>query len=227
MVKIRIHIFSLIFLFAVQVSLPAYAFQGSETGKQGKGKAVAQKRQARVPTEHEIGSLKVFTELLDVIESTSDRKSILPKIEELYMKIITEYPKAPLAQESYWKLLTVYVEEYSPPAYDKAENLYNDFLTGHPKSAMKKFLVETLAKSYYRNAMWDKLLGISSPVFKEYTETKKRIPASILFMYSEANYKLGNVAEAEKGYEIVSEKFPRLVEGKKSKSMLEKISKNR
>ena len=46
-------------------------------------------------------------------------------------------------------------------------------------------------------------------------------------MYSEANYKLGNIAEAEKGYEIVSEKFPRLVEGKKSKSMLEKISKDR
>ena len=43
-------------------------------------------------------------------------------------------------------------------------------------------------------------------------------------MYSEANYKIGNVEEAEKGYTIVSEKFPRLVEGKKSKSMLEKIS---
>jgi tetratricopeptide (TPR) repeat protein len=227
MVKTRNYIFSLILLFAVQVSLPADAFQGSETGKPGKVKATVQKRQARVPTEQEKGSLAVFTELLDVIESTSDRKSILPKIEELYMKIITEYPKAPLAQESYWKLLTIYVEEYFPPAYDKAEKLYNDFLTGHPKSGLKKFLVETLGKSYYRNAMWDKLLGISTPVFKEYKETQRKTPASILFMYSEANYKIGNVEEAEKGYTIVSEKFPRLVEGKKSKSMLEKISKNR
>ena len=225
--KTRIYIFLLIFLFAVQVSLPAYAFQGSETGKSDKGKAATQKRQARVPTKQERGSLEVFTELLDVIESTSDRKSILPKIEELYMKIITQYPEAPLAQESYWKLLTVYVEEYSPPAYDKAETLYNKFLAGHPESVLKKFLVETLGKSYYRNAMCDKLLGISAPVFKEYTETQKKTPASILFMYSEANYKLGNIAEAEKGYEIVSEKFPRLVEGKKSKSMLEKISKDR
>jgi TolA-binding protein len=46
-------------------------------------------------------------------------------------------------------------------------------------------------------------------------------------MYSEANYNLGNMAEAEKGYEIVAGKFPKLHEAKKSKARLEKIRKGR
>ncbi len=221
----RIAFFSFFFVCPILFSIPAAALQNSETKKTENQQARTEKKRAYVPTKQERGSLKVFGEILDVIESTSDRKSILPKIEELYGRIIREYPEAPLAQESYWKLLTIYVEEYSPPAYEKAETLYNDFISSHPKSILKGFMVETLGKSYYKNAMWDQLLGISAPVFREYIEQKKRTPASILFMYSEANYKLGSIAEAEKGYEIVAGRFPKLHEGKKSKSMLEKITK--
>jgi tetratricopeptide (TPR) repeat protein len=225
--RLRFYLFSIIFLYVVLFSVPASALQNSESQKSENPQTVTEKKRAYTPTMQERESLKVFNEILDVIESTSDRKSILPKIEELYGKIIREYPEAPLAQESYWKLLTLYVEEYSPPAYEKAETLYNDFLISHPKSILKGFMVETLGKSYYKNDRWDQLLEISAPVFREYIEQEKKTPASILFMYSEANYNLGNMAEAEKGYEIVAGKFPKLHEAIKSKARLEKIRKGR
>lgn len=221
----KIHLLLFIFLLSVLYSASSAASNAAETKKTEKSQSRVEKKKAYAPTMQERESLKVFGEILDVIESTSDRKSILPKIEELYGRIIREYPEAPLAQESYWKLLTIYVEEYSPPAYEKAETLYNDFISSHPKSILKGFMVETLGKSYYKNTRWDQLLEISAPVFREYIEQKKKTPASILFMYSEANYNLGNIAEAEKGYEIVAGRFPKLHEGKKSKSMLEKIKK--
>jgi TolA-binding protein len=57
----------------------------------------------------------------------------------------------------------------------------------------------------------------------EYIEIGKRPRASMMFMYSEAHYNLGNLTEAEKGYEIVSELFPKLLVGLKSKSRLKVI----
>ena len=218
--KCIINSFIFIFLISVLFSTYVYAFKTAGSNNTKKNESQAEMKKAYTPTSQEAGSLKVFSEILDVIESTRDRKSILPKIEELYDKIISEYPDAPLAQESYWKLITLYIEDYSPPAYDKAEARYNEFIKKYPKSALKGFLSEELGRSYYRNAMWKKLLEVCTPLFREHIEQGTRTRASLLFMYAEANYNLGNVAEAEKGYEIVVEKFPKLNEGVKSKSRL-------
>ena len=46
-------------------------------------------------------------------------------------------------------------------------------------------------------------------------------------MYSEANYNLGNVEEAEKGYRIATKLFPKLIVGIQSKKIIEKIEKDR
>lgn len=225
MKKHGIYFVTSIFLISLLFSTYAYSFDTSNTNNGKTGDSRAAKRSAYVPTEQEKGSLKVFNEILDLIESTSDRKSILPKLEELYDRIITQYPEAPLAQESYWKLMTLYMEDYSPPAYDRAEARYHEFMAKYPQSVLQHFLVEELGRGYYRNAMWDKLLEICTPVFREYIDKGKKTRASLLFMYAEANYNLGNQEEAVKGYEIVSEKFPRLNEGKKSKYRLDEISK--
>ncbi len=183
----------------------------------------AETKSAPAPTAEETKSLELFTSVLELIESTDDRKSVLPKIEELYENIIRDYPEAPLAQESYWKLITIYVEDYSPPAYDKAEIKYNEFLKKYPQSYIKGFIDDTLSNSYYKNADWNGLLKLTSPVYQEYLEKGKQPRASMMFMYSEANYNLGNIEEAGKGYKIVSELFPKLIVGIKSKQMLEKI----
>jgi tetratricopeptide (TPR) repeat protein len=183
----------------------------------------AETKVAPSPTAEETKSLELFTSVLELIESTDDRKSVLPQIEVLYENIIRDYPDAPLAQESYWKLITIYVEDYSPPAYEKAEIKYNEFLKKYPQSYIKGFIDDTLGNSYYRNADWNGLLKLTTPAYQEYFEKGKQPRASMIFMYAEANYNLGNIEEAGKGYKIVSELFPKLIVGIKSKQMLEKI----
>jgi tetratricopeptide (TPR) repeat protein len=175
------------------------------------------------PTAEETKSLNVFSEVLELIESSGDRKSVLPQVENLYMKIIKEHHDAPLAQESYWRLIAIYVDDYSPPAYEKAEPLYREFLKEYPGSPFRGFIEETLGKSYYKNAQWEKLLDVSAPAFKGYTEEGKRPKPSLMFMYAEANFNLGSFAEAEKDYRIFLEAFPKVIESMKAKKRLEEI----
>jgi len=177
------------------------------------------------PTLREQESLEIFTEILDLIESSEDRQTVLPQVEELYDKIIREYPDTPLAQESYWRLITIYIEDYSPPEFEKAEIRYAEFIEKYPNSILRGMVEETLGKSYYKHAKWNKLLEFCTPAFKDYLEKGKHPRASLIFMYSEANYNLGNLKEAEKGYKIVAELFPKLMVGKRSKAMLEKMKK--
>lgn len=207
----------LLVFFVVIIYSCAAAPKKAETEK------AAETKKPPTPTAEETKSLEVFTSVLELIESTDDRKTVLPQIEELYENIIRDYPEAPLAQESYWKLITIYVEDYSPPAYDKAEIKYNEFQSKYPQSYIKGFIDDTLSNSYYKNSDWDGLLKLTSPVFQEYIEKGKQPRASMMFMYSEANYNLGNIEEAGKGYKIVSDLFPKLIVGIKSKQMLEKI----
>jgi len=175
------------------------------------------------PTEEEAKSLNVFSEILELIESSGDRKSVLPQVEDLYMKIIKEHHDTPLAQESYWRLIAVYVDDYSPPAYEKAEPLYREFMKKYPDSPFRGFIEETLGKSYYKNAHWAKLLDVCGPAFKEYTEEGKRPKPSLMFMYAEANFNLGSFAEAEKGYRTFLEAFPKVIGSMKAKKRLEEI----
>lgn len=175
------------------------------------------------PTEREAESLNIFSEALSLIESSTDRKTVLPQVEDLYMKIINEYPDAPLAQESYWRLISIYINDYEPPAYEKGESLYHDFLKGYPGSPLRGFIEENLGKSYYKNAKWDKLLEVCTPAFREYTEKGKKSKPSLLFMYAEAHFNMGNLAEAEKAYKIFLDVFPMVSESKKAKERLKDI----
>ncbi|HBH61164.1 MAG TPA: hypothetical protein DDX85_05365 [Nitrospiraceae bacterium] len=202
----------------------ATAPKKAETEKPPEIKPSTETKTAPVPSAEEIKSLELFKSVLELIETTDNRKSVLPKIEELYENIIRDYPNAPLAQESYWKLITIYVEDYSPPAYDKAEMKYNEFVKMYPQSYIKGFIDDTLSNSYYKNADWNGLLTLTSPVYHEYLEKGKQPRPSMIFMYAEANYNLGNIEEAVRGYEIVSDLFPKLIVGVKSKQMLEKIA---
>lgn len=190
-------------------------------------KPAAETKKIAVPTKDETESLALFTEILELVESSRDRRSVLPRIEEVYIRIIKEYPDAPLAQESYWKLIEIYVEDYSPPAFEKAESLYQQFSKKYSKTYMKSFIEDTLGNSYYKNTEWTRLLKLSEPVYIKYSQTGKEPRASMIYMYAEAQYNLGNYDEAEKAYRIVSEHFPKLIVGIRAKTMLKEIKKSR
>lgn len=224
--KITDRFFSLLLLISVVFYGCATAPQTSKREKPEEGKPPEKSKAAVVHTEQEVQSLNVFGQILDLIQSTDERQSVLPQVETLYEKIIRDYPDAPLAQESYWKLITIYINDYSPPAYERAEARYEEFMDKYPQSALKSLVQDTIGKSYHKNAEWDRLLRLSAPEFRDYTEKGKQPRASLFYLYSEAQYNLGNLEEAERGYRVVAESFPNLIVGKKSKSMLDKMKKN-
>ncbi|MEK7333505.1 MAG: hypothetical protein AAB017_09025, partial [Nitrospirota bacterium] len=78
---------------------------------------------------------------------------------------------------------------------------------------------------YYANKMWDRLLRIFTPHVKKFIATWKLDRPYHLFMFSEAKFNLGDLIEAEKGYKIVIEFFPKTTEGETSKKRLEEIKK--
>jgi len=121
----------------------------------------------------------------------------------------------------------LYVDDYSPPDYEKAEPLYYEFLEKYSESPLRGFVDETLGKSYYRDAEWNKLLRLCTPAVKEYIEKGKRPRPALIFMYSEANFHMGNWVEAEKGYKIVIKLFPKLKESMKAEAMLKVIKKKK
>ena len=182
-------------------------------------------KENKIRTEEEKQSFEIFTEIFSITRSTRDRQTVLPKIEALYMKIIRNYPETPLAQESHWKLINIYVRDYAPPDYGKAEMLYRDFLTKYHNSPLKGVVADTLGRSYVKHGEWSRLLTLCSPSYRGYVEKKITPRASLMFMYAEANYNLGNMEQAENAYSLVSDLFPDLMVGKKSKSMIEKIAK--
>jgi outer membrane protein assembly factor BamD (BamD/ComL family) len=183
----------------------------------------AETKKTLAPKEDELKSLDRFTEILNLVELSPDRKAVLPEVEKAYIGIINEYPDTPLAQESYWRLIMIYINDHIPPDYEKAEYRYNEFLNKYPRSPLKNFVEEALGNRYYRDAMWKKLLWVSTPAFNKYVDQGISTTPSLMFMYAEANYNLGNFTEAEKGYKGVIVLFPKLNESKKSRARLDEI----
>jgi tetratricopeptide (TPR) repeat protein len=209
----------LIFLFAM-ISI-TYASENPEEIKLQENKTKTNK-----PTEEEKKAYKIFEEILDLTEN-SDTQTVLPQIEELYLKIIKEYPDLALAQESYWRLISLYVEKTVPPDYEKAENSYKEFLEKYPESPIKYLIIDTLSKSYYKTGKWDKLTNLISPVIKEYEGKGKLQNPEPLFMYAEAKDNLGDLTEAEKSYKLLIELFPKSNRVATSKARLEEIEKRK
>jgi hypothetical protein len=174
-------------------------------------------------TENEKKSLETFAEILHITRSTNDRQSILPRIESLYTQIINDYPETPLAQESYWRLITICLNDYSPPDYEKATALYKAFIRKFTHSSVRRFIEDDMGRSYMKHDEWNRLLTLSAPAYRKYIDEGIVPRPSLIYMYAEANFALGNVYEAEKAYEAVTDMFPGLHVGRKSAKRLEKI----
>ncbi len=173
--------------------------------------------------EQEKKALDAFNKILELTE-TGSREEILPRLENAYLDIIKNYPEAPLAQESYWRLIVIYTREYNPPKTEEAETAYKNFINSYPDSPFKNEIDETMVRFYYTQKFWDKLLNIKIPYIKEYVKTGELRTPVHLFYYSEAKYGLGDYKEAEKGFRTIITLFPQSSEASIAKKRLEEIS---
>ena len=191
--------------------------------KQPEEKAVPAKAPPAKYTKEQKETLDIFTRILDIYENAESRQAAAKEAEALYSRIINEYPNTPLAQESYWKLITVAVRDYRPPDFEKAEKHYEKFVLKYPDSVLSNAVNQTLINSYVRHKEWARLLKFCTPAFMQYKEKGNKISPLVLFMYSESNYRLVNIVEAEEGYKTVLELYPTLSYGKRAKKRLKEI----
>jgi TolA-binding protein len=168
-----------------------------------------------------------FNEILLVSQSSKDKSVTLPKMEKLYLELVSAYPDAPIAQESYFKLIELYVRKHIPPQYDKAEKLYGEFSKLYPESPFKNLVDRTLGIMYYKDKEWDRLLKLSAPVFMEFVEKGKRPPPFMIFSYAESSFQLRDFDEAERGFKVLLEEFPDYSENRLAKARITYIKNNR
>jgi TolA-binding protein len=182
---------------------------------------------ARLPlNEQERLSQEMFEMILE-LTANEERASIIPRMEAMYREIIDKYPDAPLAQESYWRLIIMSIEDKNPPDIERAEAVYREFNAKYPGSPVKAAIDDTLMHFYYSIEKWDYLINILKPYIREYIKTGMLNGPYTLFLYSEAKLNLGDTVEAEKGYKIIIDTFPKSTEARISKLRLEKTQKKK
>ena len=173
--------------------------------------------------EEEKETLGIFTQILEIYESAESRQAAAPEAEILYARIIAEYPGTPLAQESYWKLITIYSEDHLPPDFEKAEAYYHEYMAKYPDAVLKNPVEQTLINNYAKHAEWGRLLKFCTPAVMEFKDNGKKPLPLVVFMYSEANYRLGNIAEAQEGFKAIRELYPTIGYSEMAEKRLEEI----
>ncbi len=174
------------------------------------------------PAEQEQKALGVFEEML-AMTADVDRTEVLPQLESGYLKVINEYPDSEFAQESYWFLIRMYLDDYTPPLTGEAEMLYGEYKMKHPDSGLKVILDDTMIRFFYRNYLWEKLIEYTTPAVKGFIQTGSLNGPFYLFLYSEAKMNTGDAPEAEKGYKIIMQMFPSSKEALVSKDRLKEL----
>ncbi len=167
-------------------------------------------------------SMRVFEEILELTADV-DRLTVLPELKAGFYKIINEYPDSRLAPESYMRLIVMALRDYIPPRVEEAEMLYHEFLKKHPAAGQRIGIDDVMIRFFYKNQLWEKLLEYTTPVIRAYLSTGNLRGPFYMFLYSEAKLHIGDTVEAEKGYKIVVEKFPRTAESLVAKDRLEEI----
>jgi TolA-binding protein len=184
------------------------------------------KREEPVTADSEAKAYELFNKIL-ILTETPDINAVFPQMEALYLEIIRGYPDTALAQESCWRLISLYVDKNNPPQYEKAEAIYTEFLKRYPGSVIKNLIDDTLSRSYYKNEKWNEILKLYSSVVDVYKEKGKLSNPNPMFMYAEAKFNLGDLTEAEKAYKIIIELFPTSSRAATSKTRLEDIKKRK
>ncbi|MDP2166785.1 MAG: hypothetical protein Q8J64_00450 [Thermodesulfovibrionales bacterium] len=167
-------------------------------------------------------SMEIFEEILEMTAG-GDREAALPMMMAGYQRIINEFPDTPLAQDSYWRLIKMNLDDHQPPGIEDAERLRREFMKKYPGSNLTLAIDDTLVRAYYQHHLWQKLLEFTTPAAREYIKTGNLRGPFFLFLYTEAKLNLGDLTEAEKGYRIIIELFPGTSEAAISQKRLEGI----
>lgn len=153
------------------------------------------------PQEQDVKAIGLFEKVLDA--SLEDREKAIPSMIKYYEDIIRCCPDAPITQECYWRLIEMYLYDIKPPEIEKAKLLNDQFLVRYSDSAIKNFIEDSFMKFFYQKGLWERLLTL--PKVKEALTSGNSYH---LFLYSEANFNLGRIKEAEGGYKRIIEKAP-------------------
>lgn len=202
-------VFALLYLLPISLLSPQSALPAEDTA-------------AMSVEEQDREAFKAFEKILE-LTGEGERTGILPQLEAAYHDIIRRYPKAHLAQESYLRLMLLYLTDFTPPAFAKAEGLREEYVLKYPDSPMRGLLDRTLAESYHKHEQWEKLLRFYMPSIRQSIETGKFPRVLDIFMFAEAKFGLNDLAEAEKGYKIVVADFAETKEGSFARKRLEEI----
>lgn len=170
----------------------------------------------------DIMALEVFTEILEMT-ADAHREDILPDMQIRYFEIIKDYPDSQYAEQSYWRLIRLYLYEHNPPRLQETEQLYSDFKKKYPKSYIKNAIEDTIARFLYRVKLWAKLRDFTRPSIKRYIKTGSINGPFFLFLYAEALMHLGDTVEAKKGFKLVIDRFPSTTETRISKKRLKEL----
>ncbi len=177
--------------------------------------------------QQEHKSIELFHELLNISSSAKSRQEAVPLLEAKYLEIISEYPDAPLAQESYYRLISLFLNDHTPPEFASAEANYVDYVFRYPGSKFK-FLVDLeFSRSYYRHQKWEELLALTKPAYAAYLKKGSFSNPTLIYMFAESSNNLGNKSDAEEAYKAVIRLFPDFPEGILSKPRLKEITRQK
>src|SRR3989339_1684172 len=93
--------------------------------------------------EQEKRAFAIFEEILNVTQGRTGEDTF-PKIELLYLELITTCPDTGLAQESIWRLFEKYFEHNTAESLIKARNIYNYSINHYPNSVFRELMARKL-----------------------------------------------------------------------------------
>ncbi len=128
----------------------------------------------------------------------------------LYRRIIDRCPDVPLAEESYWHLLKIMMQDVLPPHKKEALQLYETFNRRYPESRMRTVVSQELMKSLYQQGEWADLDRIASSCLQSAPRNQEGASSDpvAVFLHAEAEYNLGKVPAAQAGYAEILHYFP-------------------
>jgi hypothetical protein len=175
------------------------------------------------PHEQNALAMLDYEDMLD-LTTEHGKRNVLPQLEESHREIITKYPDAFLAKESYWRLVEMNLTDYYPPRMDKAEQIREEFIQKYPGSKMIRVIDDSMARYYYRERHWDRLLRVCALHIRNFIETDELESPLFMFYYSEAKFNTQDFVEAEKGYKILVKRFPGSHEARIAKQRIREIN---
>jgi TolA-binding protein len=167
-------------------------------------------------------SMEKFEELLESTANIPHDKT-RPMAREGFYEIIDKYPDSYLAEESYFRLIISYLEDFYPPEEAKAEAIYREYFEKYPKPRLNNAINDTMVRFYYKTGSWEKLVAFSIPYLSDYVKTGTLKAPLFLFFYSEGKFNLNDLKEARIGYKTLIHYFPNSREAKIAKEKLKII----